>query len=282
MSFDLAALLPRVEAVVRAVAAAEVMPRFLQVVREHKSDGSILTAADLAAQHFLAAELRKLADLPMLGEEMSEADQHAALAAGDDGLWCFDPIDGTTNFLVGLPCFAVSVALLQHGKPLLGVTYAPFSDEMFTAIAGGGARLNGEPLPLRIPEPRLDKAVALVDLKRLPLPLATDLAGKPPYYSQRNLGSSVLEWAYLAAGRVDLILHGGERPWDYAAGSLLLKEAGGDMASFETDDFAAAPFWRRPVIAALDPAALPGWRDWIRSRLGRDARPGLPLDKTTT
>lgn len=264
---DPQALLPAVEAVVRAVAATEIMPRFMQVVREHKSDGSILTAADLAAQHFLAAELKKIADLPLLGEEMTETEQQAALAAGDDGLWCFDPVDGSTNFLVGLPYFAVSVALLHRGRPILGVTYAPIADEMFTATRGGGARLNGEPLPLRTPETRLDRAVALVDLKRLAPPLAVALATAPPYYSQRNLGSSVLEWCYLAAGRADLLLHGGQRPWDYAAGHLILLEAGGVATPLESDDFDAAPPWRRSVVAALAPAAHADWKRWISGRV---------------
>lgn len=262
-----AALLPAVEAIVRAVAAQEIMPRFLQVVREHKSDGSALSAADLAAQHFLAAALRQLVDLPILGEEMEEAEQQAALAAGEAGLWCFDPIDGTTNFLVGLPYFAVSVALLQGGKPILGVTYAPFCDEMFTAVAGGGARLNGEPLPLRPPEPRLDHGVALVDMKRLPAKLAAALAADSPYYSQRNFGASVLEWCYLAAGRADLLLHGGQRPWDYAAGSLILREAGGVAATLESDDFDASPPWRRSALAALDPKAHAAWKNWVRTHL---------------
>lgn len=281
MVFSPAALLPQVEALVRAVAAEEVMPRFLQVAREHKSDGSILTAADLAAQHFLAAGLAKLAPLPILGEEMSEAEQQAALAAGDEGLWCVDPIDGTTNFLVGLPYFAVSVALLRHRRPILGVSYAPFSDEMFVAVTGGGAWLNGQRLPLREPEPGLDRAVALVDLKRLPKPLAMALASGSPYYSQRNLGSSVLEWCYLAAGRGDLLLHGGQRPWDFAAGSLMVREAGGGLSGFEADDFDATPAWRRSVIASLDPGTLPRWRAWVRQHLPPGGRPpGLSLDDT--
>lgn len=263
---DLTALLPRVESLVREVAAREIMPRFLQVVREHKSDGSVLTAADLAAQHFLAERLRGLADLPILGEEMEEGEQQAAMAAGGEGLWCLDPIDGTTNFLVGLPCFAVSVALVRCGKPILGVIYAPIANEMFTALAGQGARLNGNPLPLREGEVRLDKGLALVDLKRLPVPLRNALAATPPYFSQRNFGSSVLEWCYLAAGRADLLLHGSQRPWDYAAGSLILREAGGLVATLDEDDFDAAGPWHRSVLAALDGGAFAEWRAWVRER----------------
>lgn len=267
LDLDPAALLPRVEALVRTVAAEEIMPRFLQVARVHKSDGTLLSAADLAAQNLLASELARLANLPILGEEMTEAQQCAAHAEGDQGLWCVDPVDGTTNFLVGFPAFAVSVALLQHGRPVLGVSYAPLRNEMFVAIAGGGAWLNGERLPLRAPEPGLDKAVALVDLKRLPTPLSTALAADSPYYSQRNLGSSVLEWCYLAAGRADLLLHGGQRPWDYAAGALMVQEAGGGVSAFDHDDFHASAPWRRSVIATLDPDTLPEWRSWVRQHL---------------
>lgn len=259
-----AEILPQVEAAVRAVAREEIMPRFLQVVREHKSDGSVLTAADLAAQHFLARALRDIADLPTIGEEMPEADQRAALAAGDEGLWCFDPVDGSTNFLVGLPYFAVSVALIRRGRAVLGVTYAPIADEMFTATLGGGARLNGETLPLRTPEPLLAKSVALVDLKRLPPALAATLASHSPYYSQRNFGASVLERCYLAAGRADLLLHGGQLLWDYSAGALLLREAGGAASTLDDDDFDDAPPWRRSVVAALDPKVQDQWRDWVR------------------
>lgn len=264
---EFAALLPQVEAAVRAVAAQEIMPRYLQVVREHKFDGSTLSEADLAAQHFLAEALSAIAPLPILGEEMCESEQARALQAGDEGLWCFDPIDGTTNFLVGLPLFAISVALLKRGRPVLGVIYAPVQDEMFTACVGGGAYMNGEPLPLRPSNCPLDHAVGLVDLKHIPQTLSRELGLKAPYYSQRNLGSSVLEWSYLAAGRADIMLHGTQRIWDFSAGSLLLAEAGGSASTLEQDDFHAGPPWQRSVIASLNPDLLPLWRQWIRQAL---------------
>lgn len=266
---DLAELLPRVEEVVRAVAMHEIMPRFLRVARRQKADGSALSEADLAAQRYLAKALRELVDLPILGEEMEEDEQHAALAAGATGLWCFDPIDGSTNFVVGLPYFAVSVALLVGGRAVLGVNYVPFTDEMFSAVAGQGAFLNGRRLPLRAPDGPLHKAVACIDLKRLPRFLAEKLAAHPPVYSQRNFGSSVLEWCHLAAGRVDVLLHGGQRLWDFAAGSLLVREADGHISTFTEDDFDTADPWHRQVIAALDPEMFAAWRHWVREQLDR-------------
>jgi len=267
VSAELMQLLPHVEAALKAVAETEILPRFLKVARQHKPDGSTFSEADLSAQEFLTRALGRLAPLPMLGEEMTDEAQQEAWEAGledEQGLWVMDPIDGTTNFLVGLPQFAVSVALIRKGKPVLGVSYLPMMDEMFSAVAGQGAWLNGEPLPLRPSGDDLSRAVATVDFKRLPHMLASNLVQSSPIYSQRNMGSSVLEWCYLAAGRVDALLHGGQRLWDYAAGSLLLREAGGFAATFSEDDFDKADPWRRQVIAALNPDLFRTWRDWIR------------------
>jgi len=272
MPADLLKLLPGVEAALRAVAETEILPRFLKVEREHKDDGSTFSEADIAAQEFLTRALERLLHLPTLGEEMSDAAQQAAWAAGlksERGLWVMDPIDGSTNFLVGLPQFAVSVALLRDGKPVLGVSYLPLAREMFSAVAGQGAWMNGERLPLRPSGHQLSRAVACVDFKRLPPMLAARLVADSPIYSQRNFGSSVLEWCYLAAGRVDAVLHGGQRLWDHAAGSLLVREAGGCAATFREDDFDAADPWRRQVIAALNPELFVRWRDWLRQHGAR-------------
>ena len=269
MPADLLKLLPGVEAALKAVAETEILPRFLKVARQHKADGSTFSEADIAAQEFLTRALGQLLHLPMLGEEMSDSAQREAWQAGDKGLWVMDPIDGTTNFLVGLPQFAVSVALLRGGKPVLGVSYLPMAGEMFSAVAGQGAWLNGEPLPLRPSGNQLSRAVACVDFKRLPAELAAHLVQSSPISSPRNCGSSVLEWCYLAAGRVDAVLHGGQRLWDHAAGSLLVREAGGCAATFREDDFDQANPWRRQVIAALNPELFCLWRDWLRQHGAR-------------
>ncbi|QEL66058.1 myo-inositol-1(or 4)-monophosphatase [Oryzomicrobium terrae] len=249
---------------VRLVARQEIMPRFLRVAQQQKADGSLFSEADLAAQHFLARELKKVADCPVVGEEMTEDEQALAWAAGRDGLWCIDPIDGTTNFINGIPLFAVSVAFFEQGRPRLAVTFAPVTDEMFYAREGNGAYLNGQRLPLRPVADTLERAVAGVDFKRIPKPLADRLACEPPFYSQRNFGCSTLEWCFVAAGRLDVYLHGGQMLWDYCAGSLILKEAGGAMATLEHTDFNEAPVWKRPVMAALNPKVFSAWQTWIR------------------
>ena len=258
-------LLHQVCVAVRKVGREQVMPRYLKVAHERKTDGSLLTEADLATQRALIEELTRLAPYPVLGEEMTEEEQQGVWAEGQDGLWCVDPIDGTTNFVTGLPFFAISVALIQQGRPQLGVIYDPRGDELFYAEAGGGAWLDGNRLPIKPPPATLKRCIAGVDFKRLARPLAIRLAGEHPYSSQRNLGASTLDWCYLAAGRLHVYLHGGQKLWDYAAGALILAEAGGAASTFDRDDFWQGDIWKRPAIAALTPELLADWRAWIRA-----------------
>lgn len=253
--------------VVRKVAADEVMPRYLRVAHQRKSDGSLFTEADLAAQDALARLLPKVQPGPIVGEEMTPEQQAEHWLQGADGLWCVDPIDGTSNFVNGLPYFAVSVALMRRGRSVLGVVYDPVADEVFYAEKGGGAFLNGERLPIKETVPHLRNAMAEVDFKRLPEPLALALAAHPPYSSQRNFGASTLEWCYVAAGRFDVYLHGGQKLWDYAAGSLILEESGGLMCSLTLDDFWSDKLWQRSVVAARDQKLFDSWKHWVRARL---------------
>ena len=117
----------------RNIAQTEVMPRFLRVESTRKSDGTLFTEADLATQQALARCLPEILPYPVLGEEMTPDEQHALWDANPDGLWVVDPIDGTTNFIHGLPYFAISVALMRQGRSELGVIYNPVSNEMFYA-----------------------------------------------------------------------------------------------------------------------------------------------------
>jgi myo-inositol-1(or 4)-monophosphatase len=257
-------LLAAVTKAVREIAQREVSPRFLKVTHSHKADGSLFTEADAATQAALVVALQSICDLPVLGEEMTEQQQYDAWDAGRDGLWCVDPIDGTSNFVAGVPYFAVSVAYLYKGERQLGVVYDPIADEMFTAVRGSGAHLNGVPLPLRPPASELKRSLAGVEMKRINRELAGRLASWPPYASQRNFGASTLDWCYTAAGRFDIYVHGGQKLWDYAAGALILEEAGGRLSSL-SGSFDTANIWERSVVASASPVLFELWRDWLKA-----------------
>lgn len=264
-SGGMSALLKAAVAAVKLVTAEEIMPRYLKVAHQHKTDGSLCTEADIAAQAALTKKLQGILKVPVLGEEMPSAEQRALWEKGQEGIWCIDPIDGTSNFVHGLPYFAVSVALIRDGKSVLGVIYDPVANEMFAAEQGKGAFLNGEKLAGREASVSLAEALASVDLKRLKKSLVTRLASDPPYYSQRNFGASALDWCYTATGRYDVYLHGGQKLWDYAAGLLILQEAGGRVCCIENDDFSRGDIWQRSVIAARDEKLFNEWKNWIRA-----------------
>jgi myo-inositol-1(or 4)-monophosphatase len=254
------------EAVIKAareVGRGEVMPRYLKVAHARKDDGSLFTEADLAAQQALIARLQAIAPCPVLGEEMDD-DAHKRLwDEGCDGLWCVDPIDGTTNFVSGLPFFAMSIAFMKQGRPVLGVVYDPQADECFHAEAGRGAFLDGSPLPLKTAPKHLNRCMAGVDFKRIPRVLAGRLAASHPYSSQRNLGASTLDWCYLAAGRLHVYLHGGQKLWDYAAGALILEESGGCVSQLDGGGFWRGDPWTRSVVAARTPELHRQWLAWL-------------------
>ncbi len=135
---------------IRDIAREEILPRFEHVGFSVKQDGSLLTEADLATnrriREFLYAYWPEIA---FLSEEMELAEQQALLQAGGS-LWCLDPLDGTSNFAAGIPLFAVSLALFQNGEVVLGLTYDPVRDEMFSAQTGAGRMV--EWLPVTLPQ----------------------------------------------------------------------------------------------------------------------------------
>jgi myo-inositol-1(or 4)-monophosphatase len=261
----MSATLKAVVAAVKLVAVEEIMPRYLKVTHRQKIDGSLCTEADTAAQLALVKKLQAIVNVPVLGEEMSEAEQQAIWQSGSDGIWCVDPVDGTSNFVRGLPYFAVSVALLRGGNAVLGVVYDPVKDEVFAAEQGKGAFLNGDKLVGRETAKCLAEALANVDLKRLDTKLVERLAAHPPYSSQRNFGASTLDWCYTAVGRYDVYLHGGQKLWDYAAGLLILRESGGYVCTIEQDEFEQGDIWHRSVVAARDEKLFTEWKRWIRA-----------------
>ena len=229
-----------------------------------KRDGSLVTEVDEALQTALTRALaQRWPQFPLLGEEMEAAEQRRLLDEHAGGVWCLDPLDGTTNFATGLPFYSVSLALMVNGRAALGVVYDPQRRECFSAAAGEGAWLNGEALSLTQGEAALRDCVGVVDFKRLDKALAARLAQSGPYRSQRNLGSCALEWCWLAAGRAQLYLHGGMKLWDYAAGSLILAEAGGRSCTLDGEAVEVPEVIPRSVVAAVSDALFQQWREWL-------------------
>jgi len=226
------------------------LPSFAAISHtSRKADGSVVTATDLTCQDFIAAELRKLSpEIAFLGEEMSEKEQLACLQESGGRYWCLDPLDGTTNFVAGIPAFAASLALIENGEPKFACVHDPVRRETFTAEAGKGAKLNGKALQANSGD-LLTEAVGYIDFKRLPADKASMFASGNYYRSQRNIGSCALEWAWLATGRGHFIIHGGEKIWDFAAGALLASEAGCIVGNFSGKPLFPAKSLTSPVLA---------------------------------
>ncbi|AOY02306.1 inositol monophosphatase [Jeongeupia sp. USM3] len=255
-------MLARMSDCARDVSASEIMPRFRQVTARRKHDGTLLTEADLASQAWLMRALPEIAPYPVLGEEMCAADQKALLDANPDGLWIVDPIDGTSNFAHGLPYFTVSIALWRHGRSEYGAIYAPVLDECFTARRGAGAWLNGERLEAPAEPVRISDSIAAVEPKYLGGHLPVRIVTVAPFTSQRNYGAATLDWCYLAAGRFDLMLHGAQRLWDYAAGALIAEEAGCVLGTLKGRSYWDCDPWTRSAVAARHPQAFDVWHQW--------------------
>ena len=261
------AMLVELDRIVREAAREELLTRFTSQTfsQQTKRDGSVVTEADSATQNRIASSLsEQWPEIAFLGEEMTAEEQHRTLQ--NNAVWCLDPLDGTSNFASGIPFFGVSLALIEDQQQKLGVIYDPLRDECFSAIRGQGCWLNGERLStasMRTEVTSLNQMIAVVDLKRLRGSVLTSLVTEHPFRSQRNFGSCALEWCWLAAGRIQLYIHGGQKLWDYAAGTLILNEAGGVGTTITGDQVFVATLDPRPVVAAFNIDAHRQWLSWV-------------------
>jgi myo-inositol-1(or 4)-monophosphatase len=258
----------QLNAIVIPAAQRELVPHFGSMDYEYKEDGSVITKADIAMQLALVDGLQNSwPEYAILGEEMTDDEQQAVLNS-NTGYWCIDPLDGTNNYATGMPFFAVSIALIIDGVAQLGYIYDPLRDEVFSAIKGKGAQLNGQHLNHKPIATDDNKVIAEIDMKRLPSELATRLVTSPPYGSQRNIGSSALDWCWLAAGRYNVYLHGGQKLWDYAAGHLICAEAGGSSISLDGEPVFRNLLETRSVLASLDAELFERWKQWVGIPVG--------------
>jgi myo-inositol-1(or 4)-monophosphatase len=211
-----------------------------------KGPANFVSAADHRAEEILFAELTAARPgYGFLGEEGGRRE-----GSDQTHTWIVDPLDGTSNFLHGIPHFAISLALEREGMIVAGLVYNPINDELFTAERGKGAFLNNQRLRVAARK-RLDDAVVACGLPHLgrgDLALGNrELAAvQPKVAGLRRFGAAALDLAWVAAGRFDAYWERALSPWDVAGGLILVREAGG----FVTDlDGGETPWISGDVIA---------------------------------
>jgi len=198
---------------------------------EVKGKADFVSYVDKQAEELIVGGLRKL-----LPESGFIAEEGTASSAGEKYKWIIDPLDGTTNFIHGLPPFAVSIALIEDEELVLGVVYEITQDECFYAWKGSKAYLNGTVIKVTkaattndcliatgFPYSAFDKLECYVESMRYFMVHSHGL---------RRLGSAATDLAYVAAGRFEAFYEHGLKPWDVAAGTIILRQAGGKVSDF--------------------------------------------------
>jgi myo-inositol-1(or 4)-monophosphatase len=203
----------------------------------NKGDIDLVTEADIAAEKLIVDRIRShYPRHAVLAEESGEA---VSIEGGRTTFkWVVDPLDGTTNYAHGYPCFCVSIGLEQDGVLEIGVVYDPMRDELFAAERGQGATLNDR----RIRVSEIDELNSAMLVTGFPYNVRErpDFAREFAIFTLnaqavRRDGSAAIDLAYVACGRFDGFWEDGLNPWDMAAGILLIKEAGGTVSNFQNE-----------------------------------------------
>lgn len=187
-----------------------------------KGEGkSIVTEVDTNAEASIIHRLKTETDYSFLAEESGKE------SLSTEACWVIDPLDGTTNFTRGIPLLCTSIALMRDEQPVIGVIYNPMTNELYVAERGKGAFFNGAPMHVahnKIPPLVLLEVGYGGIFRTMFSDIVDQLVGT---YSIRKLGTTALECAYVASGQADVVVTAGDAIWDYAAGIVLIQEAGG-------------------------------------------------------
>ena len=213
-----------------------------------KGDINLVTEADLASERHIIERIKSYHPKhAVLAEESGEA---IVIGGDQTWKWIVDPLDGTTNYAHGYPCFCVTLALEHDGEIVIGVTFDPTRDELFAAEAGRGSTLNGKPIRVSATEKLGDALIVTgfpYDFKQKPnfARHLTDFL----FHSRgvRRHGSAAIDMAYVACGRFDGFWEEGLNPWDVAAGKLLIEEAGGLVTYYDGSKFS---IYQPPICAS--------------------------------
>ena len=220
-----------------ALAAGVVLQDYLgkleDAITEKGRPGDLVTAADKASEQVILEVLRRhFPQHSILAEESGKLGNQ-----DNEFLWAIDPLDGTTNYAHQYPCFAVSIGLLIHGVPKVGVIYDPFRDELFRAAAGLGATRNRRPIQVS-QTAELGKSLLVSGFAYDRRETADNNYAEFCHLTHltqgvRRDGAAALDLAYVACGRVDGYWERGIAPWDVVAGIILVQEAGGNVTAYD-------------------------------------------------
>lgn len=248
--------------------ASELRPRFrsLELEVRTKSTNDLVTSADKASERAVLQVIRdSYPEHAILAEEGGHTNP------GGDFQWVVDPLDGTNNFLQGLPTFCVSVACLDRGRPVAGVVLDPIHEERFTAIRGGGA-FRGDH-PLRVSDREGIDGAFLATGYPFRAHAALDLYLKvfrEVFLRARGIrrcGSAALDLSYTAAGIYDGFFEFRLSPWDLAAGVLLIEEAGGRVSDLDGGD----GYFEQGNVLAGGPGTWTSLREVVGSRASEES-----------
>lgn len=260
----------RVSALIREIAAEEMMPHFATLDPEEideKAPGDFVTSVDLASERRFTESLPDL--LPgsvVLGEEAVSADRaRLDVLAGKDPVWVVDPLDGTANFAAGLPIFAVIVALVSHGTTVAGWIYDPSTGRMAVASRGDGAWMAGRRLRVRRPPQLRQMNGSIYGRKYRTSSAYREIWGPGRGRLGHVFNARCVGQEYLARlqGRMHFGLYTRLNPWDHAAGCLMHEEAGGYLARLNGEPYAPA----EPVPGVLMTPDRDLWHEFRRSLL---------------
>lgn len=259
----------RVAALMRETAAAELLPRFRNLAKEdirHKRPGDVVTVADVASEQRLASGLAKiLPGVPVVGEEGVEQDAGLIELIGRPGesCWIVDPLDGTSNFAAGRDTFAMIVCLVHDRETIAGWILDVPGNRMAVVAKGQGVALNNRPIRLEVKSRPPSGYIGFRVRKEFDRQLSASQRARLGGLTSLNCAGR--EYIEILSGQRDFSLYRRTKPWDHAAGALMVGEAGGQAERFDGTPYGPAGSMDGGIITAVSPGVLTEVREIIEA-----------------